>query len=280
MPTTPSDHHRAELAVFLKSRRKQLAPEEYGVVSTPKRRTPGLRREELAELADLGPTWYTWLEQGRNVRASARTLQRIATVLHLNAAERHHLLALAGYASPEDLPGEVIAVGSLHATVRAFMSPALIRNDRYDALVWNPGCGALFDLSTADPVIERNFIWRVFSNRWRSIVLPEWESLAKHLLADLRVAYAYHGDAPPFRSLVADLCVVSPLFAEWWLGYPITDLRELAVVVVHATAGELHLRIRHFDVTANRGLKLMLFVPERDSGTEAKLAALVHGGER
>jgi PAS domain-containing protein len=240
-----------------------------------------LRREEIAELAEVGPTWYTWLEQGRNIRASARVLQNIAAVMRLTDVETRHLLSLARHTPNDDTPYQDSRVeASLQDVVDACACPAFIRNDRYDVLAWNRSCDALFDVSSYEAVLERNFLWRLFSDSWRSIKLPNWQLLARHLIADLRVAYARHGDSPAFRSLVSDLCSLSPLFAQWWAQYTIDDLREVSQLIVHDSIGDLHVRINHFGVIGFAGLKLVLAAPERNSGTEEKLADLRVAADR
>src|SRR6187551_3809804 len=153
---------RAELAAFLRSRRERITPADLGLPTGLRRRTPGLRREEVAQLAGVGVTWYTWLEQGRPIRASTQVLDAIARALRLDQAEREHLYRLADVpavpsAPAECLPAEIQAI--LDALVPV---PAVVYNGRYDVLAWNATYHALFPGLTESPIGERNALLHLF----------------------------------------------------------------------------------------------------------------------
>jgi transcriptional regulator with XRE-family HTH domain len=261
-------HHRSELATFLKMRRRRLQPADYGVVSMTRRRTPGLRREEVAELAQVGPTWYTWLEQGRDIRASAGVIQKIAAVLQLNEAETRHVLELSGHSVEEPVDRAAPHDATLKDVVDTFICPAFVRNDRYDVLTWNDVCADVFDFDHNGPSIERNFLWRLFRQSWRHVELPDWRDLARQLTADLRIGYARYGNSDAFHMLVADLGAASSLFAEWWSQYPVDELKAVPQRIRHASLGELHVKIMHFAVVGFSDLKLVLAAPEREAETK------------
>src|SRR5882757_5088113 len=162
MPTTVAA--RQELASFLRSRRERIAPEQVGLPPGRRRRTPGLRREEVAQLASVGVTWYTWLEQGRPINASVQVLDAVARVLNLGPAERWHLYRLADVpgiptsVDTQPLPGEVPPV--LDALEP---KPACVYNGKYDLLACNESYAAMFpELATADGR-ERNALWQIFA---------------------------------------------------------------------------------------------------------------------
>ncbi|HEX8864259.1 MAG TPA: helix-turn-helix transcriptional regulator [Lentzea sp.] len=202
----------SELGAFLRSRRERISPAEAGLPSTGRRRTPGLRREELAVLAGISATWYTYLEQGRDVQPSDQVLLSLATALGLDPSEKDHLLRLAGRApaepSAETLPDEVAAVPAL-----LHPSPAYIINAAYDVLAHNEAAAELF------PVLQRenpNFVRWVFTDPQARDVVVDWEPEARGLLARLRMMAARHPGDARFTSLVDDLHEASREVRSWW----------------------------------------------------------------
>jgi transcriptional regulator with XRE-family HTH domain len=268
---------RSELAVFLRTKRKQVAPSTYGFVPSMKRRTTGLRREEVAELADVGPTWYTWLEQGREIRPSLRVLGNIAAVLQLSEVETQYLCELAGHEPRRPAPADDFGSElTLQGVVDEFRSPAFVRNDRYDVLAWNEAFQAIFPLRVDAAPLERNFLRRLLRADLGGAVLPDYEELARACVADFRMSYARRGAPPAFVALVGELQTTSPLFARWWSEYAVDEMREIAQRVQHPTVGELLLRFSHFDVVERPGIKLVLFSPQNGSDAGARIARLVH----
>jgi transcriptional regulator with XRE-family HTH domain len=207
---------RRELAVFLRSRRERITPAEAGLPSTGRRRTPGLRREELALLAGISATWYTYLEQGRDIRASDQVLSALASALRLDPHERDHLLALAGHApsgvADEPLSEEVAAVPLLLQP-----NPAYIIGASYDVLSHNQAAAELFpDLATT-----ANFARWVFAEPVAREVVVDWEPEARGLLARLRALAARYPDHPRFTRLIDDLHEASPEVRSWWPHYDV-----------------------------------------------------------
>src|SRR5215831_881987 len=173
---TVADGRRSELAGFLRSRRERIAPEQVGLPPASRRRTPGLRREEVATLAGVGVTWYTWLEQGRDINASPQVLDAVARTLLLDPHERDHLFRLA---DTPDGNGQA-ECKSLPPTAQLLLDqlepyPACIRNARYDILAYNQAYEQLMGPLADVPFEERNSLWRVFtSDRCRGCIL-DWE---------------------------------------------------------------------------------------------------------
>jgi hypothetical protein len=211
-------NQRRELAVFLRSRRERITPAEVGLPTTGRRRTPGLRREELALLAGISATWYTYLEQGRDIRASDQVLSALAAALRLDPPERDHLRHLAGHApsptadEPEPLAAEVAAVPLLLQP-----NPAYIIGAAYDVLSHNQAAEALFpNLPTT-----ANFVRWVFTEPVARDVVVDWEPEARGLLARLRALAARHPNHPRFTRLIEDLHEASPEVRSWWPHYDV-----------------------------------------------------------
>ncbi len=208
---------RRELAVFLRSRRERMSPGELGLVAVTRRRTPGLRREEVAQHAGMSVTWYTALEQARDVRPSPQVLNALARTLRLDHHERHHLYRLAG-AADDAVVVECNAVSSeLHAVLdKLDPYPACVQNGKFDLLAYNSAMRLLITDLDEVPIAQRNCVWLTFTEpRWRERVV-DWEQAAARQVANLRVAIAEHVDDGRWKALVSRLRAESSEFAELW----------------------------------------------------------------
>lgn len=220
MPVPPD--HRRQLSEFLRSRRERLTPEEVGLPPTGRRRTPGLRREELALLAGISATWYTYLEQGREIRVSEQVLNALAAALRLDRHERDHLLQLAGHApatdveEPEPLTAEVAAVPLLLQP-----NPAYIIGGNYDVLSHNQAAHELFPRLVTEADRPANFARWVFLEPVARDVLVDWEAEARGLLGRLRTLTARHVGDPRYTRLIEDLNEGSPEARDWWPRYEV-----------------------------------------------------------
>ncbi len=208
---------RQALADFLRTRRERLQPAEVGLPARPRRRTPGLRREEVAELANVGMSWYTLLEQGRDVHPSRSVLANIAQALHLTPAEEQHLFYLAHQESASVIAGEADQITpALQRVVEALdPHPAFAIGRRWDALAWNQAARLLFHFDDPCPPHSRNVIWRFYA-REAQPQDPDWVRLAQNYAAAFRAAYVRFPADPAFQSLLADLQRVSEHFCRWW----------------------------------------------------------------
>ena len=256
---------RPDLAAFLRACRERLLPEEVGLPSSGRRRTPGLRREEVAALAGVGLTWYTWLEQGRDIGVSASFLDNLARVLKLDAAERRHLFLLAHERLPAE-PGITWCV--LPPLVRRLMHdlphPAFVLNLRWDVLGFNALADDLLDLGVY-PDGQRNFLWQMFTNPALHTRFTPWESQALEMLSSFRRDFARATDGTDIHELANELKRVSPEFKIWWEQHdvhpPCGALRTLFV------DGEL----REFEQTSliideSRHLRMVVYVPPLQQG--------------
>ncbi|MFJ9851806.1 helix-turn-helix transcriptional regulator [Streptomyces sp. NPDC101150] len=220
MPKQPDQ--RRELGAFLRTRRERITPEETGLPSTGRRRTPGLRREELALLAGISATWYTYLEQGRDIRASDQVIDALASALRLSPHERGHLFRLAGHApvaetgEPEPLAAEAAAVPLLLQP-----HPAYIIDGNYDVLSHNQAADELFVNLTAAAGRPANFARWVFLEPAARDVLVDWEPEARGLLARLRTLAGRHPGDPRYTQLIDELNAASPQARDWWPRYDV-----------------------------------------------------------
>src|SRR5215472_10413760 len=181
--------HKSErnlaLADFLRKRRASLAPTEVGLPPGIRRRTPGLRREEVAQLANIGSSWYVWLEQGRNIHPSVQVLESLAQALRLTLNERRHLFLLAGQSLPPQTPP---LEEHISPVLRQMLSdlepaPAYVMGRRFDYLAWNNAAEKIFAISAASLPYERNLIWRFFTDPMVREHFSHWEQIARGLLA-------------------------------------------------------------------------------------------------
>lgn len=232
MATSRLQRTRRELAAFLRACREAITPEQVGLADSGRRRTPGLRREEVATLAGVGVTWYTWLEQGRDIGVSAPVLERIARVLKLDGAQRRHLFLLAQNRPPVE-PGKTWC--SVPPLVRRLMDdwphhPAYVLNLRWDVLAWNAAAQTLFDFEQR-PAGQRNLLWLLFTAEDLRGVFVNWAEQAPRMLASFRRDFVRATTDPSITDLVRQLERASPEFRQWWpcqdVAAPCTGSREL-----------------------------------------------------
>ncbi|MFJ6718683.1 helix-turn-helix transcriptional regulator [Streptomyces sp. NPDC091259] len=223
MPTQPHQHdRRSQLSAFLRSRRERLTPDEVGLPRTGRRRTPGLRREELALLAGISATWYTYLEQGREIRASEQVLNAIAAVLRLDGHERAHLLRLAGHASAAEVEGrEPLTTEAVAVPLLLQPHPAYIIGGNYDVLGYNQAADELFPKLITEADRSGNLARWVFLEPVAREVVLDWEPEARGLLARLRTLAARHCDDPRYTRLIEELHEGSPQVRDWWPRYEV-----------------------------------------------------------
>jgi len=267
---------RAALADFLRTRRARLSPEGVGLPGGGRRRTPGLRREEVALLAHIGTSWYVALEQGRDVHPSAAVLDGISTALRLTEAERLHLFVLARLPvapAPADAPAETVGAALRSALHRLNPHPAYVMGRRWDLLAWNAAAEAVFAFSEIAPPHGRNFLWRCFT--WPALrAHPQWASMAKGLVAQFRLDSAHHPDDPAFAQLITDLQGVSGEFREWWSRHDVRTVPDGPKRLVHPTFGSLEFEHVTLHVPGAPDQKLVLYTctPEAAAVLSAALS--------
>jgi transcriptional regulator with XRE-family HTH domain len=256
---------RAELAAFLRSRRERISPEQAGLPPGLRRRTPGLRREEVAQLAGVGVTWYTWLEQGRPINASAQVLSAVAQTLKLDQAELEHLFRLADVA---DLPADpaVQPCPQVPPEVQAIMDglvpmPACVLNERYDLLGWNEAYAALWPGVTGAAPGERNILWLNFTYpECCHPYVSRHEQLGR-LVAQFRGNYGRHVGEPNWTGFIERLQAVSPRFAKLWAEHDVASPVSYIKVFRHPAYDRLAMTSTSFGVLSVPGTRMVVYNP-------------------
>jgi transcriptional regulator with XRE-family HTH domain len=256
-----SPEQRRELGSFLSSRRARLVPKAFGLPEGP-RRTPGLRREEVAVLAGVSVSWYTWLEQGRDIQPSAEALQRIAKVLKLDRIESSHLFALSPREEPTTATESEVSDG-LERLVQAINPiPAYVRNTRLDILAWNDAIADLFvDYGSLQPH-ERNTLRLLFLYRpYRTLIL-DWEQMARGMISTFRAARAHAQDKAPFDRLIEELSEASVEFREWWQDTDVKGFSEGSKRLQHPTSGTISFTYVALTPEGRPDLSLVTYIPK------------------
>jgi transcriptional regulator with XRE-family HTH domain len=282
MATAASPSRRGELSAFLRSRRARLSPADVGLPDDGgRRRTPGLRREELAALAGVGVSWYTWLEQGRDIRPSPEVLDALARALRLDAAERSTLFALARTELPlRDGPGTpahadaddgrellVSLVEGLHPT------PAYLLGPMTRILAWNGAASALFGSPDHLPPERRSLLWMLLVEPGQVRSNPSRQDTARNMVARFRSEYARHAGDPAYEEFIAELSERSEWFTEWWGEHEVNDTQRGTKTIEHPTLGTLRLHHAQTVPTGAPDLRLTIYAPA-DAATRAALATL------
>ena len=252
---------REELAAFLRSRRERLTPAAVGLPTTARRRTPGLRREEVAQIAGVGVTWYTWLEQGRNIQVSPHFLEQIARALRFDATERAHLFTLAHNRPP---PLTSTAMSSVTPALQRLLdtieAPAYLATANLDVVAWNAVLSAVFGDFDALAPAERNMLWLVFASAQHRRTIPNWESEARGMLARFRVEFGRHRDDPAFLDLIERLQRASHEFHRWWSEHDVTRRGE-TTKSFNGPFGRMSMEQTAFAVEEAPDLRLIVYTP-------------------
>jgi transcriptional regulator with XRE-family HTH domain len=261
---------RRELGAFLRSRRERLSPSDVGLPDGGRRRTPGLRREEVASLAGVGMTWYTWLEQGREINASEQVLQAISRTLLLDPHEQAHLFTLAGVSAP----GTFVDPQVVSPEVRAVLDqlhpfPAFVTNGRYDLLAYNRAYTALVGDLDALPFEERNTLWIIFTKRSASRCFVDRDQAKPRMVAQLRSAMAEHIADPAWKCLVKRLQQASPEFQELWSRHEVAEPENARKRLLHRDLGLLQFNYLNTWLAPRAGLRLVSYIPADDATSAA-----------
>jgi transcriptional regulator with XRE-family HTH domain len=251
---------RRELGDFVRAQRERVAPASVGLIASRRRRTPGLRREEVAELSGLSTTWYTWIEQGRDVSVSPHSLARLANALRLERAERAYLFELAGKRDPDpgasdvdDLPQGVASC------VAAISSPAYILDRSWNARSWNAPAERLF-VGWLDKEGERNLLRFIFLGPGARSLIRDWERRARRVVAEFRAHCGAHLDDAALRLLIDELRRLSPDFAQMWEQHGVLGREGGERTFNHPTDGFLRFEQVTFDLASNADIKLTILI--------------------
>ncbi|MCK9901966.1 helix-turn-helix transcriptional regulator [Frankia sp. Cpl3] len=259
---------RSDLALFLRSRRARISPDDVGMPPGLRRRTPGLRREEVAQLAGVGVTWYTWLEQGRPINASSQVLDAVARTLRLAPAEREHLYRLAD--TPLPPPASDEDPQALPQDIRAILDsldplPAALVNARSDLLSHNATFAALVPCLASATGHTRNSAWFSFTAPPSCNPVVHSDELAAEHVAIFRYRYSQHLGEPGWREFVHDLCAASPDFARLWARQNVAQPRPCNKVFRYAGIGDIATRSTNLELSAQPGTRIIVYTPIDDA---------------
>ncbi|GAA5069378.1 transcriptional regulator with XRE-family HTH domain [Thermocatellispora tengchongensis] len=272
---------RAELGDFLRARRGQITRAEVGLPPLGRgRRGVGLRREEVAVLSGVSVTWYTWLEQGREIHPSRQVLDAIARALRLSGTEHDYVLALAGYAAPrrEAGAGPQEAPGHVRRLLDALAGyPSYAIAPDWGISAWNAAYARLYPNVASVPAVDRNLLWLVFTDPYVRALLPDWQVASRRFLAEFRAEAGPRLGEPGFTALIERLRAASPAFREGWENHDIEGFTSRERVFLHPVAGELRLEHHRLAPSDHPGLHLVVYTPM--PGTDAAERLRLLGGE-
>jgi len=257
------------LGSYLKDRRAKLDPAEFGI-ETRRRRTPGLRREEVAQRANVSATWYTWLEQGRGGSPSSDVLNRLARALALTSAEREHLFLLAQHRPPEirHQPFEPISAQLQRVLDAMTFSPAVLRTALWDVVGWNAAASVVMTDYALLPPEERNILKLIFCNERVRGHMVNWERDARSAVASFRAEAIKAAPAQALQAMVEDLSQASPEFSAIWQDYDIQNYGAGTKHFRHEIAGDLMMEYSSFTVDGRPDLGLVVFTPMTEADAE------------
>ncbi len=260
-----SERRRVELGKFLKSRRARLKPADFGMPAGSRRKTPGLRREELALLAGVGVTWYTWLEQGREINASTQVLDALARTLRLDRAERWHMYALAEAMPVVAVTGRCTVPDSITEIVRSLDPlPAVLINARFDILVQNDAFTDLFRDVHSLPCVHRNSLWCTITEPRSRELFPRYEETVRYMVARLRASYGRHVGDPDWEEDIRRLSALSSEFAELWALHEVAEFQPWIMSYLHPDAGLLTFKTSELQIQAGPEAWLVVRTPADD----------------
>ncbi|MCX7627323.1 MAG: helix-turn-helix transcriptional regulator [Methylophilaceae bacterium] len=260
------DPRRKELGEFLRAIRQREAPEAFGFPAGARRRTRGLRREEVAQLAGISPTWYTWLEQGREVSVSADTLDRLAEALKLSRSERNYLFDIAGRRDPRGSTQDADSVpDTLLAALMQIDLPAYVLGRTWDVLAWNRAAADLFhgwlNLAAPEGAPKPNLLRFVFQHPEARRFVVDWEARARRLVAEFRADCRSRLQEPALQRLVAELSQASPEFDRYWRQHDVLERQGGERAFHHPTHGRIRYRQMTLQPVDQEHLKLVLLMP-------------------
>lgn len=256
------------LGRYLRERRARLDAASLGFACA-RRRTPGLRREEVAQRANISSTWYTWLEQGRGGAPSAPVLERIAQALVLTADEREHvfLLALGRAPAVRYQAGNAISPRLQRVLDGLTVSPAFIKSLTWDLVAWNRAAGAVFGYDGQEGG-ERNILRRVFCNPESRVANADWDRVARFAVAAFRADAARAGPLPEIEMMVDALSADSPEFAALWRDSDVRSFGDGVKHFRHPAAGVIALEFSSFTVDGRPDLGMIIYHPLTDDDAE------------
>jgi PAS domain-containing protein len=272
------ERRREELADFLRTKRASLQPEDVGLPDGGRRRTPGLRREEVALLAGVGTTWYTWLEQGRDVRASLEVLEALSRALRLSPAERSHVILLGRgeQAGPCKAPAEEVSPTLRRLVENMGPGPTYLLGRRWDYLAWNKAFERVFSWEPGPDPLSRNHVWLWFMDpSRRTLCSGDWATSARLLVAKFRADNARNIGDPAFEEVISALDASSSEFRKLWKKHEVAGSGTGRKELTHPVVGPLVFDHAVFNYGDDGEQRLVVYSPSCEQETRGKLARLL-----
>ncbi|NGO75988.1 transcriptional regulator [Streptomyces sp. YC504] len=281
--TTLATEHRTgrrrpELAAFLRSRRARVTPADVGMPGGLRRRTPGLRREEVAQLSGVGVTWYTWLEQGRPINASGQVLDAVARTLRLDRSEREHLYHLAEVPLAPDAEDLAAGLPEVDAEIQDIIDaldprPAVVYNARYDMLATNSAYRDLFFVPAMNATGRPNVLWALFTVGDEDCPVVFRETELPLMVAQLRSAYGRHVGEPVWEAFIGDLSAASPFFTRLWASGDVVPPGPRVKTFRHRAVGEIRMTSVSLSINGMPDCRIVAYSPADEVSTQ-RLAAV------
>ncbi|WP_339209573.1 helix-turn-helix transcriptional regulator [Paenibacillus sp. FSL K6-3182] len=269
------------LSSFLKSKRAKIMPEDVGFPIGTRRRTPGLRREEVAQLAGVSTTWYTWLEQGRDIQVSASVLDCVAAALQLNDDEREYLYALAlgsGYSALPINEEQTEITPSLKRILKELrFCPTIISDRRCQIVGWNEAASHVFMDFDQIPAEQRNMIELLFTRKEFRRLAGNWEHFVGGFLAIFRAYYGQYVQDDWYERFIDEMKRSHPEFQYLWEQSQVSSAPDVLLEFRHARVGKMLFHLTSFQVKGNTDLRCSVYTPAPETSTEAKLRRLMGG---
>jgi transcriptional regulator with XRE-family HTH domain len=273
---THNDDRRRELAHFLRTRRERMSPVQAGLSVGGRRRTPGLRREEIAQLAGVSVSWYTWLEQERDITPSPQVLDSIVRVLQLNSVERAHLFVLARGHPPDTTLPEPACVSAATQQILDALAPcpAYIVDSTFTIIAWNETARRVFVDFAAMPCHERNLVWIIFAHPPARGLYVDWVGEAQRTLALFRASsQAYIGE-PWFTQFIDRLEAASAEFRAWWPRYDVLGTYVAQKELQHPQVGQLFVQPTMLSLAHASAQRMVVYTPAPGTDTAEKFRRL------
>ncbi|MGG2094501.1 helix-turn-helix transcriptional regulator [Bacillus sp. S13(2024)] len=267
------------LSTFLKAKRAQIKPESIGLPAGIRRRTPGLRREEVAQLAGVSTTWYTWLEQGRDIKVSSIVLDCISTALQLNNDERDYLYDLALEAKPE-ITHQKKDQSELSPSLKRILAeliycPTIITDRHCHIVGWNAAAAHVFLDFEQIPNDQRNLIRLVFTRKELKALAVNWEHFAKGFLAIFRTYYGHYLGDEWYNQFIKEMGHSHSEFQDLWQESQVSKAPEVVIEFRHAKAGKMLFNLTSLQVQGDMDLRCSIYTPVEETDTENKLKRLM-----
>jgi transcriptional regulator with XRE-family HTH domain len=270
---------RRELGAFLRARREQMRRADLGLPPVGGRGAAGLRREEVSYLSGVSVTWYTWLEQGREIRPSRQVLDAVARALRMSAPEHAYVLSLAGYSAPE-CPAPESTCPAMPAHVQRLLDalgnlPAYVMASDWTILGWTPALAGLYPNVVTVPEADRNLLWLLFTDPYMREIQADWECHTIRQLAKFRAEAGPRLGEPRFARLIERLLEASQHFRAAWESHDIEWFASQERVYRHPVVGDLYLEPHRMALSDQPDIHVVIYTPVPDTGTSARLRRLV-----